>query len=43
MGWFAGSEYPPLAIFHQLILSQLEHTTEAMGWYEAPWVVAHPR
>jgi 8-oxo-dGTP diphosphatase len=43
MGWFAANEYPPLAVFHHLILNQLTTTNGHMGWYEAPWIVAHPR
>lgn len=43
MGWFAPPEYPPLATFHHVILNQLAANPTGIGWYEAPWVVAHPR
>jgi ADP-ribose pyrophosphatase YjhB (NUDIX family) len=47
MGWFAADEYPPLAQFHHVILSILADKASSgegdPGWYEAPWVIAHPR
>ncbi len=44
MGWFSHDQLPPLAPFHTLILHQLtQRATDHVGWYEAPWVVSHPR
>ncbi len=44
MGWFAPHEYPPLAPFHHAILRELANKpSNEVGWYEAPWVTAHPR
>lgn len=43
MDWFGPDTYPPLAMFHQMILAQLARGAADVGWYEAPWSVAHPR
>lgn len=44
MGWFAPDQYPALAPFHQHILQQWrDQPNHEVGWYEAPWIIAHPR
>ena len=44
MAWYARDELPPLALFHLHILTLLDNLpADAVSFYEAPWIITHPR